>query len=138
MMQTLSRTYWVPGNIRQFKIRDMKLYFLIGALFVFFNPAIAQDDYFDMPTITALIEHNKQNYSDNQELRDRQVASQVTVSAWKKSTNTMKKLTDAIDKRMNSFFIITADVSTTIHVYQCISQVLSYQQQALTLAGKYP
>jgi hypothetical protein len=50
----------------------------------------------------------------------------------------MKQLTDAIDKRMNSFFIITADVSTTIHVYQSISQVLSYQQQALSLATRYP
>lgn len=116
----------------------MKPIFLVPAFFMFFNLAKAQDDYFDIPTITALIEHNKQNYSDHQELHDKQVASQVTVSAWKKSTNSMKNLTDAIDKRMNSFFIITADVSTTIHVYQCISQVLSYQQQALSLAGKYP
>jgi hypothetical protein len=50
----------------------------------------------------------------------------------------MKSLVDNIDKRMNSFFIITADVSTTIHIYQCVSQVLSYQQQALSLSAKYP
>lgn len=50
----------------------------------------------------------------------------------------MKNLTDAIDKRMSSFFIITTDVSTTIHVYQCIDKVLSYQQQALAVASKYP
>lgn len=54
-------------------------------LFTLFLTAIsityAQDDYFDMPTMTSLISHNKQNFADHQELRDNQLASQVTVSA---------------------------------------------------------
>jgi hypothetical protein len=59
----------------------MKPFFIISVLSLFVFSVHAQDDYFDTPTITALIEHNKQNYSDHLELRDKQVASQATVSA---------------------------------------------------------
>jgi hypothetical protein len=59
----------------------MKKMLVVISLLLALETLKAQDDYFDTPTITALIEHNKQNYADHQELRDKQIASQATVSA---------------------------------------------------------
>ena len=117
----------------------MKQKFLI--IFLFFSYSLklkAQSDYFDTPTISALIEQNKTDYNNHKVFRNNQILSQTSANSLKTSTTKMKVLVDNIDKKMNSIFIITTDISTTIHIYSCIDQVLASQITALKLVAKYP
>lgn len=119
------------------EVLNMKQNFFIICLLVSLHLK-AQSDYFDTPTITALIEQNKTDYNNHKAFRDNQILAQTTANSLKTSTTKMKMLVDNIDKRMNTIFIITADVSTTIHIYSCLDQVLSSQITALKLVAKYP
>lgn len=117
----------------------MKQNFLIICLFFSYSLKLkAQSDYFDTPTISALIEQNKTDYNNHKVFRNNQILTQTSANSLKTSTTKMKVLVDNIDKKMNSIFIITADISTTIHIYSCIDQVLASQITALKLVAKYP
>ncbi len=98
----------------------------------------AQVNYWDMPTTEYLIQHNTDNYNDHKAFKDNQVASQATVSQWKSITFKLKSLTDSIDQRLSSVFIITADVSTVLAIYTALSDMYSYQNQSMRIALKYP
>lgn len=119
-------------------MRKFKLLLYSGCLFFVMGRVNGQTNYFDVGAINVLISENKSNYSDHQSVRNKQLISEVSVSTWKKSTNEMKRLVSLIDKRMNSIFIITADAGTTFRMYQSFKSVLSYQQQAIATARKYP
>ncbi len=112
--------------------------FIICLFFLSSLQLKAQSDYFDTPTITALIEQNKTDYNNHKVFRNNQILSQTSANSLKTNTTKMKMLVDNIDKKMSSIFIITADISTTVHIYSCIDQVLASQITALKLVAKYP
>lgn len=98
----------------------------------------AQANYWDMPITEYLIQHNTDNYNDHKAFKDNQVESQATVSQWKNITLKLKSLTDSIDQRLSSFFIVTTDVSTVIAIYTALNDMYSYQSQSMDIALKYP
>ncbi len=102
------------------------------------KPGNAQVNYWDMPTTEYLIQHNMDNYKDHKDFKVNQVESQATVSQWKTLTYKLKNLTDSIDQRLSSVFIITADVSTAIAIYTALNNMYSYQSQSMAIALKYP
>src|SRR3954462_4399993 len=101
--------------------RCLFLFLLITLALV--NSSGAQVNYWDMPTTEYLIQHNTDNYTDHKAFKDNQVESQATVSQWKNITLKLKNLTDSIDQRLSSFFIITADVSTVIAIYTALNDM---------------
>jgi len=105
---------------------------------VLVNASDAQVNYWDMPTTEYLIQHNTDNYNDHKAFKNNQVESQATVSQWKNITFKLKSLTDSIDQRLSSFFIITADVSTVMAIYTALNDMYSYQSQSMDIAIKYP
>jgi hypothetical protein len=99
---------------------------------------VAQPNYWDVPTTEALISHNKQNYSDHQQATTNQLVSQGTVSWWKSTTNTFNNLADSIDKRLTSFFIITADAATVYNIYLRFSEMESVEEKSIDISYNYP
>ena len=100
--------------------------------------SLRAQDFWDIPTTEALISHNKTNYSDHQGFRDNQLVSQATVSFWKSTTNTFKRLSDSLDKRLTSLSILTTDVEVTYEIYTGLSEMYSYQSRSVGIATKYP
>ena len=98
----------------------------------------AQPNYWDTPTTEYLIAHNKDNYKDHKDFKNNQVVSQGTVSKWKSITYKLKNLTDSIDKRLSSFFIITADASTVLAIYTALNEMYAYQSESMEIGYKYP
>lgn len=98
----------------------------------------AQPNYWDMPTTEYLIAHNQGNYKDHKDFKNNQVVSQGTVSKWKNITYKLKSLTDSIDKRLSSFFIITADASTVLAIYTALKDMYAYQSESIKIGYKYP
>lgn len=115
-----------------------KYLFLFLLILALVNSGNAQVNYWDMPTTEYLIQHNTDNYTDHKAFKDNQVESQATVSQWKSLTVKLKSLTDSIDQRLSSFFIITADVSTVMAIYTALNDMYSYQSQSMDIAIKYP
>lgn len=98
----------------------------------------AQPNYWDVATTEYLIAHNQDNFTDHKEVKNRQVVSQGTVNKWKGLTNKLKTLTDSIDKRLSSFFIITADASTVLASYTTLKDIYAYQKESVSIGSKYP
>jgi len=117
---------------------NIKLFCIVVVLLAATGAVRAQDDFWDIPTTEALIAHNKTNYSDHQTFRDNQLVSEGTVSFWKSTTNTFKKLSDSIDQRLTSFFILTADVGILYQIYTGLSEMYGYQSKSVSIASKYP
>jgi hypothetical protein len=105
---------------------------------IFFAKESTAQEMFDMPTSAVLIAHNKQNFGDHQDLRNNQLASSATAAVLKTNTNRMKNLVDQLDHKMNSIFIIIADVTTALKIYRSISKVFNNQMEALRLVVKFP
>jgi hypothetical protein len=91
-----------------------------------------------MSTTTALVEQNKTNYSDHQKARDNQIASQASVSLWKQTKNTCKKIMDQIDKSLTEAYIVYADAATLYEVYTTMQDIYGSQSNSLALLAKYP
>lgn len=109
------------------------------AIAVFYSQyAIAQPNDWDIPTTEALISHNKQNYSDHQAARNNQVVSQGTVSLWKSTTNKFNQLTNSIDQRLTSLYIITADAVLVYNIYTTLSDMASVEEESVQISFKYP
>lgn len=100
--------------------------------------AQAQPNYWDIPSTEYLIAHNKDNYKDHKEFKNNQVVSQGTVRRWKNITDKLKNLTDSIDRRLSSFFIITADASTVLAIYTALKDMYAYQSESMKIGSKYP
>lgn len=115
-----------------------KITLLVLIISVCVTTGQAQPNYWDMPTTEYLIAHNKDNFADHREIKNGQVVSQGTVNKWKGLTNTLKSLTDSIDKRLSSFFIITADASTVLASYTTLKDIYAYQKQSIAIGTKYP
>lgn len=116
----------------------MKKSFTTVTFFLLITQAHAQQDIWDVPATEQMISHNKQNYSDHQEARDNQITSQATVKGWKNSTNKFKTLSDYIDKRLTSAFIVVADVTTLYNIYSQLSEMITYEQKSLAIAKRHP
>lgn len=117
----------------------MKALPLIGIIFLISaTTAQAQPNYWDIPSTEYLITHNKDNYKDHKEFKTNQFVSRGTVSRWKNITNKLKNLTDSIDRRLSSFFIITADASTVLAIYTALKDMYAYQSESLKIGSKYP
>jgi hypothetical protein len=112
--------------------------FLVIMLVLGVTGVHAQPNYWDMPTTEYLIEQNQKNYDDHKDFKSNQVVSQGTVNQWKNITFKLKNLTDSIDKRLSSFFIITADASTVLAIYTGLKDIYAYQSESIKLGYKYP
>lgn len=115
----------------------MRVVFFLSCCFSL-SAATAQQDTWDVTATEILIDHNKKNFSDHKEVTRNQLASQGTVTIWKKTTDKFKSLADEIDKRLTSPFIIAADVTTMYAIYSRLREMLDYQQKALDIAKEYP
>jgi hypothetical protein len=118
----------------------MKPLFIILIFITVFNVPLvyAQPNEWDVPTTEILISHNKQNYSDHQQAAANQLVSQGTVSWWKSTTNTFNNLTNSIDKRLTSFYIITADAGTVYNIATRLSEMASLEEKSIELSYQYP
>jgi hypothetical protein len=116
----------------------MKRILFTALIAIIYCKAIIAQEMFDMPTSAVLIAHNKQNFSDHQELKNNQLAASATAAILKTNTNKLKNLSDKLDKKMNAIFIIIADVTTALNIYKSISKVFNNQLEALRLVVKFP
>lgn len=116
----------------------MKTTLCLTMLFSLFTAAAGAQQYFDMGTTTALIAQNKRNYSDHQKARDGQLASQATVSSWKTTKATCKKIMDSLDNRLKQAYIVYADLVTIAEVAGTMADITQMQAQSLSLVAKYP
>lgn len=114
-----------------------KLTLLLILLFTF-KINYAQQDVWDIPATEVMIAHNKKNFSDHEESRNNQMLSQGTVLSWKKTTNQFKSLSDFIDKRLTSAFIVVADATTLYHIYNQLKEMTTYERKALEIAYRHP
>lgn len=112
---------------------------LLSILLVFSaNTLFAQGDTWDIPATELMISHNRINFSDHEQVTANQVVSEGTVSGWKGSTARFKSLSDVVDKRLTSAFIVVADASTLYNIYNQLSEMINYENMALKIAYKYP
>lgn len=110
----------------------------IALTFFISSAKVAAQVMFDMPTCAVLIDHNKTNFKDHQNLMSNQVASTVTVAELNTSTSKMKQLTNDLEKRVNQVFIIITDAYTTYHIYQSLDMVYAAQSKAVGLLSSHP
>ncbi|AYD49036.1 hypothetical protein D6B99_16290 [Arachidicoccus soli] len=99
---------------------------------------MAQVNYWNVPYTEALISHNKQNFSDNQQAGQKQLnltSSELLVQTQK---NKCKRLMDSLDKRLNSLYILAADVTLAVRVASIMNDLYAYQSDAFRIAFKYP
>jgi hypothetical protein len=66
------------------------------------------------------------------------VVSEGTVSWWKSVTNTFNQLTNSIDKRLTSFYIITADAATVYNIYTRLSEMATVEEESFQISAQYP
>lgn len=104
----------------------------------FAQSSSGQQNIWDVPATEEMISHNKKNYSDHQDARNNQVISQGTVSTLKSSTNKFKTLSDFIDKRLSSAFIVITDVATLYNIYNQLADMMEYEQRSLVIAKRHP
>jgi hypothetical protein len=117
----------------------MKKRITVSILFSLLTKAgFCQQDTWDIPATEILISQNKTNYSDHKTAKNNQLTSQATVSLWKKSTNQYKTVSDFIDKRLTSAFIVVADVSTLYNIYNQLSEMIEYERKSLEIVKKHP
>jgi hypothetical protein len=120
-------------------LNTMKKKFTITLVFVSMALiSYAQTDTWDIPATEQMIGHNKQNYSDHNDAKNNQVISQATVSNWKNSTNQFKSLSDYIDKRLTSAFIVIADVTTLYNIYNQLAEMMDYEQKSFAIVKRHP
>lgn len=110
----------------------------IALTFFISSAKVAAQVMFDMPTCAVLIDHNKRNFKDHQDLMSNQITSTVTVNELNTSTSKMKQLTDGLEKRVNQVFIIITDAYTTYHIYQSLDLVYAAQSKAIGLLSSHP
>ena len=97
-----------------------------------------QPNIWDIPATEALIAHNQTNFLDNKTVNQNQATSTVTVGVLKSTKDKCKQLMDSLDRRLNSLYIILADVTLAIQVASIMSDVFQYQAEAFQLALEYP
>lgn len=115
-----------------------KVPFILILLIGFWATGEAQQRLFDIPTTEVLIKHNKRNYDQHKDSRNKQLKSQATVTWWKTTTDKFKKLTTEIDKRLTSFKVITQDASIMLDLYIGLQHIYNYQKRVYKLAIKNP
>lgn len=116
----------------------IKKSFLVIVVLLTTKSVSAQQNVWDIPATELMISHNKQNFSDHQTIRNNQIVSEGTVKSWKNSTNNFKTLSDFIDKRLTSAFIIVADAVTLYNIYDQLSEMMDYEAKALDIAYRHP
>lgn len=104
----------------------------------FSSVANCQQNTWDIPATEIMISQNQKNYSDHKDVKNNQLASQSTVSLWKKSTNEFKTLSDFIDKRLTSAFIVVSDATTLYSIYSQLSEMMDYEIKSLEIVKKHP
>lgn len=92
----------------------------------------------DVPLTEVLISHSKKNDAAHQDMRNNQAVSTATVSQWKNRQNEFKQLTDQIDQRLSSVFIVLADVAMIYEVSASFAEMADYQQKTFELLLRYP
>jgi hypothetical protein len=92
----------------------------------------------DVPLTEILIAQNKTGHADHLELRNNQLASGVTVSIWKQRQDEFKQLTERIDQRLSSVFIVLADVTLVYEVSRSFEEMIGQQQKTLQLLVRHP
>ncbi len=116
----------------------MKLQLVTCLLLAVHLHAVGQQDTWDMAATEVLIKANKRNYSDHKEATTNQLASQTSVATWKRGNNKFKNLADLLDNRLTSVAIAAADATTLYNIYRALNEMITLQQQALSIAYKYP
>lgn len=85
-----------------------------------------------------LISHNRHNYDDHKKTEKNQLKSQATVKLWENVTAKYKELSDKIDKRLTSVYIITSDAWMAYRIYQITQDIYNYEKKSMNIAYKYP
>ena len=98
----------------------------------------AQPNIWDIPATEALIAHNKTNFDDNRESKEKQFTSTVSAGVLKRTKDQCKKLVDSLDKRLNSLYIILADATLALRVSSAMKDIFDYQSESFQLILKYP
>src|SRR5699024_2669466 len=75
---------------------------------------------------------------DHKETKKNQLKSQATVKLWEKVTAKYKELSDKIDKRLTSVYIITSDAWMAYRIYQITQDIYNYEKKSMNIAYKYP
>ena len=99
---------------------------------------LAQTKYWDMALTEILVDHNKKNYSDNQDALANQLILHSTVLKWKSTQDQFKKIVDKIDKHLTQAFIIAADITTLYSIYKAMDEMVEYQKKSFQILYKYP
>lgn len=116
-------------------------YCLVIILASSFTPSafcIAQTKYWDMALTEILVDHNKKNYSDNQDALANQLILHSTVLKWKSTQDQFKKIVDKIDKHLTQAFIVAADITTLYNIYKAMDEMVDYQKKSFQILYKYP
>jgi hypothetical protein len=92
----------------------------------------------DVPVTEVLISHSKKNHAAHQDMRNNQGVATATVSEWKHRQNQFKQLTDQLDQRLSSVFIVLADVAMVYEVSASFQEMMDYQQKTFELLVRYP
>jgi hypothetical protein len=117
-----------------------QLFFTISVIFLSLQgqAQLGSVNTWDVPVTEILISHNKKNDADHQAMKNNQAVSTATVSQWKTRQNEFKQLTDQIDQRLSSVFIVLADVSMLYEVSSSFTEMADYQQKTFELLLRYP
>jgi hypothetical protein len=92
----------------------------------------------DVPLTEILISQSRQGHGDHLELRNGQLGSAATVSIWKQRQDRLRELTRRIDERMNSVFVLAADLTLVYEVAVSFEEIVDIQERTVRLAVKHP
>jgi hypothetical protein len=105
-------------------------------------PAMSQSsgavNTWDVPLTEILISQSRQGHGDHLELRNGQIGSAATVSIWKQRQDRLRELTKKIDERMNSVFVLAADLTLVYEVAISFEEIVDIQERTVRLAVKHP
>ena len=92
----------------------------------------------DVPLTEILISQSRQGHEDHLGMRNGQLGSAATVSLWRQRQDRLRELTRKIDERMNSVFVMAADIVLVYEVAATFEEILDLQERNIRLAVRHP
>ena len=92
----------------------------------------------DIPLTEILIAQNKAGHEDHLTLRNQQFTSAATASFWKRQQNEFRQLSQQIDQRLSSAFIILGDITLVYEVATGFEEMMGEQEKILQLLKRHP
>jgi hypothetical protein len=97
-----------------------------------------QAKVFDMTSTQALVDQNKQHYSDNTTAKTSSAAIAVQQTANTSLNNKVKAQCDSLDKQLTSVFTVIGDAQMLTDVLTAVDEITTYQSKAVKLLEQYP